>query len=85
MQQKFALGYHTIHIINEYTDFVLDMCSFLIHHHALSKYCVHTLVNCRDISPIKKRPPPEDPPRTLGIGLLKGPTGGVSLMSEVPL
>ena len=33
----------------------------------------------------KKQPPPEDHHRSLGIGLLQGPTGGVFLMSEVPL
>jgi len=39
----------------------------------------------RDTSPIRRRPPPQDPPRTLGIGLLQGPTGGLFLMGEVPL
>ena len=33
----------------------------------------------------KKRRPPQDHHRILGIGLLKGPTGGLFLMSEVPL
>jgi hypothetical protein len=39
----------------------------------------------RDTSHIRKRPPPYDPPRTLGIDLLQGPRGGGVLMSEVPL
>jgi len=33
----------------------------------------------------KKHPPPQDHHRSLGIGLLEGPTAGVFLMSEVPL
>ena len=33
----------------------------------------------------KKYPPPQDPPRTLGIGLRYGPRGERFLMSEVPL
>ena len=33
----------------------------------------------------KKRPPPQEHHRSLGIGLLKGPTGGVFVMSKVPL
>ena len=28
-----------------------------------------TFANCRGASPIRKRPPPQAPPRTLGIGL----------------
>ena len=39
----------------------------------------------RGTSLIKKRPPPEDPPRTLGTGLRKGPRGVRFLVSEVPL
>ena len=36
--------------------------------------------------PEKKRPPPYDPPATLGIGLREGPRGGRFLIiSEVPL
>jgi len=27
-------------------------------------------------SPVRRRPPPQDPPLTLGIGLRKGPTEG---------
>ena len=33
---------------------------------------------------IRKRPPPWDPPRTLGIGLRWGPRGVHFLVSEVP-
>ena len=33
----------------------------------------------------KKPPPPLDHHRALGVGLLWGPTGGVFVMSEVPL
>ena len=33
----------------------------------------------------KEHPPPPDHHRSLGIGLLYGPEGGVLLMSEVPL
>ena len=40
---------------------------------------------CRDTSPIRKHPPIQDPPRTLGIGLQYGPRGLRSLVSEVPL
>ena len=39
----------------------------------------------RGTSPIRKRPPPLDPPRNLGIGLRLGPKGWHFLMSEVPL
>jgi hypothetical protein len=35
--------------------------------------------------PIRKRPSPQEPPRTLGIGLLQGPRGVHFLVSEVPL
>ena len=34
---------------------------------------------------IRKRPPPQDPPRTLGIGLRKSPRGSRFLVSGVPL
>ena len=33
----------------------------------------------------KETPPPQDPPRTLGIGLRQGPTGVRFLLSEVKL
>ena len=33
----------------------------------------------------QKHPPPQNHHRSLGIGLLQGHTGGVFLMSEVPL
>jgi len=36
-------------------------------------------------APIRKRPPPWDPHRSLGIGLRKGPRGRCFLMGEVPL
>ena len=39
----------------------------------------------RGTSPIRKRPPPEEPPRTLGIGLRWVPRGVRFLISEVPL
>ena len=39
----------------------------------------------RDTSPIRKDPPPEDHPRTLGGGLRLGPWGLRFLMSEVPM
>ena len=39
----------------------------------------------RGTSLITKRPPPQDPPRSLGIGVRWGPMGGSFLMSEVPL
>ena len=39
----------------------------------------------RGTSPVRKRPPPYDPPKTLGIGLREGPTRRQFLMSEVPL
>ena len=39
----------------------------------------------RDTSLIRKRPPSQDPPRTLGIGLRWGPRGVRFLMSEVTL
>jgi len=39
----------------------------------------------RSTSPIRKRPPPQDPPSTLGIGLRKGPRGVCLLLSEVLL
>ena len=39
----------------------------------------------RGTSLIRKRPPPQDPPRTLGIGLQWGPRWVHSLISEVPL
>ena len=39
----------------------------------------------RGTSPIRKRPPPYDPPSTLGTGLRLGPRGGRFHMSEVPL
>ena len=39
----------------------------------------------RSTSLIRKGPPPQDPPRTLGIGLLWGPRRRRFLMSEVPL
>ena len=41
--------------------------------------------HCRGTSLIRNSPPPQDPPRTLGIGLLKGPKGRMFLMSAVPL
>ena len=34
---------------------------------------------------IRKRPTPQEPPRILGMVLLKGPTGWRFLISEVPL
>ena len=37
----------------------------------------------RGTSPIRKRPPTSDPPRTLGIGLRQGPMGVRFLVSEV--
>ena len=40
---------------------------------------------CRGSSPIRKRPPPYDPPRTLGIGLRQGPRWVCFLISEVPM
>ena len=40
---------------------------------------------CRGTSLIRNRPPPSDPPRALGIGLLWGLRGGRFLMSEVSL
>ena len=39
----------------------------------------------RGTSPVRKRPPPYDPPMTLGIGLRQGPRGVRVLISEVPL
>ena len=39
----------------------------------------------RGTSPIRKRPPSQDPPRTLGIGIRQGPKGLRFLVSEVPL
>ena len=39
----------------------------------------------RGTSPIRKRPPPHDPPTTPGKGLRLGPRGVGFLMSEVPL
>ena len=39
----------------------------------------------RGTSPIRKRPPPWDPPRALGVGLLWGPRGVRFRVSEVPL
>ena len=39
----------------------------------------------RGTSIMKKRPPPQDPPRTLGIVLLQDPSGRRFCMSEVPL
>ena len=43
-------------------------------------------VEClRGTSLIRKRPPPSDLHRTIGIGVLKGPRGGPFLMSEVLL
>ena len=39
----------------------------------------------RDTSLIRKHPPPQDYPRTLGIGVRQGPRGGRFLTSEVPL
>ena len=39
----------------------------------------------KGISLTKQRPPLQDPPRPLGIGLRQGPRGVVFLMSEVPL
>jgi hypothetical protein len=39
----------------------------------------------RGTSPIRKRPPPYDPPMTLGLGLRYGLTGVRFLTSEVPL
>ena len=38
----------------------------------------------RGTSLIRNRPPPQDPPRTLGIGLRYGPRGVRFLVSEVP-
>ena len=37
----------------------------------------------RGTSPMRKRPPPSDPPRALGIGLRWGPRGVRFLVSEV--
>jgi len=39
----------------------------------------------RSTSPIRKRPPPYDPPTALDLGLRLGPTRGRFLMSEVYL
>jgi hypothetical protein len=39
----------------------------------------------RGASPVRKRPPPWDPHRTLGIGLRWGPRGVRFLVSEAPL
>ena len=39
----------------------------------------------RGTSPIRKRPPPQDPPKTLGIGLRKGPKGVHWFVGEVPV
>ena len=39
----------------------------------------------RGTSLIRKRPPPQDPPRTLGIGLRQGSTGWRFLVSKVAL
>jgi hypothetical protein len=39
----------------------------------------------RGTSPIKKRPPPQEPPRTLRIGLRQGPRGMRFLVIEVTL
>ena len=39
----------------------------------------------RGTSLIRKRRPPEDPPRTLGRGLLKSPRGVRFLVSEEPM
>ena len=39
----------------------------------------------RGTSPIRKRPPPYDPPTTLGIGIRQGPRGVRFLVCEVPL
>ena len=38
----------------------------------------------RGTSPIRKRPPPKEPPRTLGIGLRRGSRGVRSVVGEVP-
>ena len=42
-------------------------------------------VQYRGTSPIRNRPPPYDPPKTLGTGLWQGPRWMRSLISEVPL
>ena len=39
----------------------------------------------RGTSPIRKHPPPQDPPRTLGKGLRQGPRGLRFLVGEVPV
>ena len=43
------------------------------------------VLRCRGASLIRNRPPPKDPPRTLGTGLRYGPRGVRFLVSEVPL
>ena len=43
------------------------------------------LVKYRGTSPTRKHQFPQDPPRTLGIGLRQGPRGVRFLVSEVPL
>ena len=42
-------------------------------------------LGCKVTSPTKKRPAPQDPPWTLGIGLRQGPRGVRFFASEVPL
>ena len=41
--------------------------------------------SCRGTSPIRNRPTPQDPFRTLGIDLQKGPRGTRFLVTEAPL
>ena len=45
----------------------------------------HAILRFKGTLLIRKRPPPYDHHRSLGIGLLWSPTGGLFLMSEVPL
>ena len=44
----------------------------------------HPMATYRVTSPVRKRPTPWDPPRTLGVGIRWGPGGVLFLMSEVP-